>query len=111
MGDEKSVVLKPQQTYIGVDTRDVHHHGWNFSTTCTPPRQRDRMYQVDRAHTISKMRRRGDILLYNTHEKDRVSYGIPYKGYISPQEILREVRAKMKRERLRSLDEKFPKMM
>ena len=40
--DEKIVRTGPQEVYVGTDTRDVYHAGWNVSTEVINPRDSER---------------------------------------------------------------------
>lgn len=44
--DENIVATCPQQVYIGTDTRNVHHHGWNVFTETINPRDSERFLQA-----------------------------------------------------------------
>ena len=46
--DETYTREDPQTTYAGVDTRDVYYHGWDVSVEKTPPRDKERQYQMER---------------------------------------------------------------
>ena len=44
--DETITKTKPQSVYIGTDTRDVYHAGWNVSTELINPRDSERFLQA-----------------------------------------------------------------
>lgn len=52
--DETYTRSDPQTTYAGVDTRDVYYHGWDVSVETTPPRDKERQYQMERAFLMNK---------------------------------------------------------
>jgi hypothetical protein len=55
--DEKITRSDPQTTYAGTDTRDVYYHGWDISNECTPPRDKERQYQMERTFLMNKTSR------------------------------------------------------
>lgn len=46
MADEKITKLKPNEVFVGTDTRDVYHCGWNVSTEVINPRDSERFLQA-----------------------------------------------------------------
>ena len=55
LADEKITRSDPQTTYAGTDTRDVYYHGWDVSREQTPPRDKERRYQMERTFLANKM--------------------------------------------------------
>jgi hypothetical protein len=43
--------------YAGTDTRDVYYHGWDISHEQTPPRDKQRQYQMERTFLMDKTAR------------------------------------------------------
>lgn len=76
-----------QTTYAGCDTRDVHYHGWDVSVEKTPPRDKERQYQIERAFLLDKTTRVADRVVKKTEGKERTVYGINSEKYIKPEEI------------------------
>ena len=74
--DETFTKAKPQTTYGGCDTRDVYYHGWDVSYETTPPRDKERQYQIERAFLLDKTSRTADNILNNADGKGRTVYGI-----------------------------------
>ena len=58
--DETITRSDPQTTYAGCDTRDVYYHGWDISHETTPPRDKERQYQMERAFLMDKTARIAD---------------------------------------------------
>ena len=78
--DEKITRSDPQTTYAGCDTRDVYYHGWDVSHETTPPRDKERQYQIERAFLLDKTARMADRLIktQNSTGKEKMSYGITH---------------------------------
>jgi hypothetical protein len=52
--DETITRADPQTTYAGTDTREVYYHGWDVSHECTPPRDKERQYQMERTFLMNQ---------------------------------------------------------
>jgi hypothetical protein len=46
LADEHIIEPTPNAVYIGTDTRDVYHAGWNVSTEVINPRDSERFLQA-----------------------------------------------------------------
>lgn len=46
LSDEKITKTTPMEVYVGTDTRDVYHTGWNVSTETVGPRDQERFLQA-----------------------------------------------------------------
>ncbi len=46
MKDETIIRTRAQEVYVGTDTRDVYHAGWNVSTETINPRDAERFLQA-----------------------------------------------------------------
>jgi|TARA_B110001450_G_C17503398_1_gene433320 hypothetical protein len=55
--DQKWTREDPQMVYAGTDTRDVYYHGWDISHEQTPPRDKQRQYQMERTFLMDKTSR------------------------------------------------------
>ena len=69
--DEVIVRPDPQTTYGGTDTRDVYYHGWDCSVEKTPPRDKERQYQIERAFLLDKTSRTADDVIFRATGKAR----------------------------------------
>jgi hypothetical protein len=67
--DEKITRADPQTTYGGCDTRDVYYHGWDHSVETTPPRDKERQYQIERAFLLDKTSRAADDHIFRATGK------------------------------------------
>jgi hypothetical protein len=85
--DEKITKADSQTTYAGCDTRDVYYHGWDVSIETTPPRDKERQYQIERAFLLDKTARTANRLIKQTQGNDKTVYGIKTNKYIRPEEI------------------------
>lgn len=97
--DETFSKPKPQTTYGGCDTRDVYYHGWDVSYEKTPPRDKERQYQIERAFLLDKTSRTADNMLNNIENKTRTVYGINTAKYIKPMEITVAINEKLREEK------------
>lgn len=96
--DEKITRADPQTTYAGCDTRDVYYHGWDVSNECTPPRDKERQYQMERAYLMDKTTRLADKMVQNQNG-EKVKYGIASEAYIPPEEISKRINVKIRQEK------------
>ena len=85
--DETYSKPKPQTTYGGTDTRDVYYHGWDVSYETTPPRDKERQYQIERAFLLDKTSRTNHNILNNADGKMRTVYGVTTTKHIKPMQI------------------------
>jgi len=46
ISDENIISPRVQEVYVGTDTRDVYHAGWNVSTEVINPRDSERFLQA-----------------------------------------------------------------
>ena len=74
--DEKFTQSDPQTTYAGCDTRDVYYHGWDVSFETTPPRDKERQYQIERAYLMDKTSRAAERLIKKTEGVPKTTYSI-----------------------------------
>ena len=74
--DENYTRPIPQMTYGGTDTRDAHYHGWDISIEKTPPRDKERQYQIERAFLLDKTSRAAEKVVMGTTGKNKTVYGI-----------------------------------
>lgn len=88
--DETFTRSDPQTTYAGVDTRDVYYHGWDVSVETTPPRDKERSYQMERAFLMNKTMTAADKLL-DKNQKEVTTYGIKTTRYINPETITKNI--------------------
>jgi hypothetical protein len=96
--DETITQSKPQTTYAGIDTRDVYYHGWDVSVEKTPPRDKQRQYQMERVFIMDKTTRIADVLLKN-QKAETVRYGIKSDKYLNPELISTRVNEKIRQEK------------
>ena len=85
--DERYSSPNPQITYGGCDTRDVYYHGWDVSHERTPPRDKERQYQIERAFLLDKTSRVAEKMVNNATGKFKTFYGVNTNKYISPESI------------------------
>lgn len=97
--DETYSKPKPQTTYGGCDTRDVYYHGWDVSYETTPPRDKERQYQIERAFLLDKTSRTAGNMLVNAEGKERTVYGIQTNSHIKPMEISMAINEKLRAEK------------
>mmetsp|Transcript_16070 Transcript_16070/g.27123 ORF Transcript_16070/g.27123 Transcript_16070/m.27123 type:complete len:293 (+) Transcript_16070:231-1109(+) len=97
--DETFCRTKPQTTYAGCDTRDVYYHGWDVSYETTPPRDKERQYQIERAFLLDKTSRISDNIIKKNNGKERQVYGIATNRYIKPEEISAKINTKLREEK------------
>lgn len=100
--DEKITAMKAQVTYGGCDTRDVYYHGWDVSIMKTPPRDKERQYQIERAFLLDKTFRKAEKLIGNKTRSKSV-YGVTYDKYISPEQISRRFAKKIREDKAREV--------
>lgn len=74
--DERITKLKPQEVYVGTDTRDVYHVGWNVSTEVPGLRDSERFLQATRTPVMQKTKMHGEKMLV----KQMRSTGKPYQN-------------------------------
>ena len=96
--DENITRSDPQTTYAGCDTRDVYYHGWDISHETTPPRDKERQYQMERAFLMDKTARIADKVTQHQNG-DKTKYGITTAAYITPEEISRRMNEKIRVEK------------
>ena len=77
----------PQTTYAGCDTRDVYYHGWDVSHETTPPRDKERQYQIERAFLLDKTARNADRIINNCTGVEKTCYGVQINQYTKPEQI------------------------
>lgn len=97
--DETFTKPRPQVTYGGCDTRDVYYHGWDVSNETTPPRDKERQYQIERAFLLDKTSRVADNILTNIDGKERTVYGIRTDTHMRPMDITVCVNEKLRSEK------------
>ena len=85
--DKTQTPADPQTTYAGCDTRDVYYHGWDVSIEQTPPRDKERQYQIERAYLCDKTGRAAENIVKRADGNDRVVYGIKTTQYLQPEQI------------------------
>ena len=88
--------MKPQVTYGGCDTRDVYYHGWDESTYITPPRDKERQYQIERAFLLDKTGRTADRIIKKSEGRSKTVSGVHTDTYTSPEKISRAKATKMR---------------
>lgn len=98
--DEKITCANPQTTYAGCDTRDVYYHGWDVSRETTPPRDKERQYQIERAFLLDKTARTADRYIKNGDGKDKTVYGVNTNQYIRPEVITSKINHKLHEEKV-----------
>lgn len=99
LADETYTKAKPQTTYGGCDTRDVYYHGWDVSNETTPPRDKERQYQIERAFLLDKTSRTAGHILNNADGKERKVYGIHTNAHITPMDISTAINEKIRAEK------------
>ena len=97
--DGRLTKTKPQTTYGGCDTRDVYYHGWDVSHETTPPRDKERQYQIERAFLLDKTSRTADNIIHKGDGKERTVYGINTRKHIKPEEISMAINEKLRVEK------------
>lgn len=61
--DETIVRTRAQEVYVGTDTRDVYHAGWNVSTETINPRDAERFLQATRDPVMQKTKMQSEKML------------------------------------------------
>ena len=84
--DEKFTLTKPQTTYAGTDTRDVYYHGWDVSIETTPPRDKERQYQLERAFLMDKTLNKA-YKMVKRQPQGTLRYGVSCDEYYNPEKI------------------------
>ena len=97
--DETITKSDPQTTYAGTDTRDVYYHGWDISNECTPPRDKERQYQMERTFLMNKTSRVAASLTANP-SNETTKYGISSVKYLNPQEISSKMNDKIRSDKV-----------
>jgi hypothetical protein len=89
----------PQTTYAGCDTRDVYYHGWDVSHETTPPRDKERQYQIERAFLLDKTARTAERVINGAKGIEKTVYGIQINKYTKPEEISKKINEKLRKEK------------
>ena len=89
----------PQTTYAGCDTRDVYYHGWDVSYETTPPRDKERQYQIERAFLLDKTARNADRIINNCAGVEKTCYGVQINKYTKPELISKKINEKLRDEK------------
>lgn len=90
--DETIVPNKPQEVYVGTDTRDVYHAGWNVSTEVINPRDSERFLQATREPVMAKTKMTSEKLLMGQMNRTGVAYA-------TPEQLSGEISRKVAREK------------
>lgn len=96
--DETITRPDPQTTYAGTDTRDVYYHGWDVSYETTPPRDKERQYQMERTFLMNKTSRLADQMT-QMQSKEVTKHGITTVKYINPMTISSLITEKVRKEK------------
>ena len=80
--DTKNTKPDPQTTYAGCDTRDVYYHGWDVSIETTPPRDKERQYQIERAYLCDRTGKAAEGIIKKCEGIEKTFYGIKSASYI-----------------------------
>jgi len=88
--DETITRSDPQTTYAGIDTRDVYYHGWDVSIETTPPRDKERQYQMERTFLMNKTVRTAENMT-KRQSSQTVRYGVKCEKYRNPESISKGV--------------------
>lgn len=75
--DEKIVANTAQEVYVGTDTRDVYHAGWNVSTEVINPRDAGRFLQATREPVMLKTKMQSEKMLMGQMRKTGKAYKTP----------------------------------
>jgi len=97
--DQRITKADSQTTYAGCDTRDVYYHGWDVSIETTPPRDKERQYQIERAFLLDKTARTANRLIRQTQGNEKTVYGVRTNKYIRPEEISNQINDKLRNEK------------
>jgi hypothetical protein len=97
--DETITRSDPQTTYAGCDTRDVYYHGWDVSYETTPPRDKERQYQIERAFLLDKTARNAERIISNCEGVEKTVYGVQISQYTTPEEISNKINQKLRKEK------------
>ena len=77
----------------------MYYHGWDVSYETTPPRDKERQYQIERAFLLDKTSRTAGNVLANCDGKGRTVYGIATNTHIKPMEISSAINEKLRAEK------------
>ena len=77
----------------------MYYHGWDVSYEKTPPRDKERQYQIERAFLLDKTSRAADNILAAADGKGRTVYGIKTNTHIKPMEISMAINEKLRNEK------------
>jgi hypothetical protein len=77
----------------------VYYHGWDVSHETTPPRDKERQYQIERAFLLDKTSRTAGNILANIDGKERTVYGIQTNTHIKPMDISMAINEKLRAEK------------
>lgn len=78
--------------YVGTDTRDVYHAGWNVSTETINPRDAERFLQATRDPVMQKTKMQSEKMLMQSMR----DVGKPYK---TPEQLSSEISVKTAHEK------------
>lgn len=92
MMDATIVKTKPQEVYVGTDTRDVYHAGWNVSTEVINPRDSERFLQATRDPVMAKTKMASEKMLMQSMRDT----GKPYK---TPEQLSADISKQVAQEK------------
>lgn len=102
--DETFTEAAPQTTYAGTDTRDVYYHGWDVSYECTPPRDKERQYQMERTFFMEKTKKMTTLLTSKQTGMEKTSHGVSFTKYTSPEQITGQINQKIRVQKSKEMD-------
>lgn len=76
----------------------MYYHGWDISHETTPPRDKERQYQLERGFIMNKTLRSAQNLL-DRKGNETVSHGIRTDTYINPETITNRINEKYRIEK------------
>ena len=77
----------------------MHYHGWDVSYETTPPRDKERQYQIERAFLLDKTMRVADRIVQGTTGKEKTNYGTISTKYVTPEQISAKINQKIRAEK------------